>query len=224
MKDNKNLITEEYIKSLIGKRITFMIPYLDYFNKPILNGDYETLTGKLVFYNKGILNIDFEDDYSTTSKNDRNYLFDISLTDILEIVDTGLKENITFESYKKNNDQIIKDIQKPLFIYEPNESKLIHLLTSIGNKIKKNNLEKSIVYLSKNNLNADLNIYKYVDVLIIEDIQNISNKLYLSKIIREMINKEKIFIIGSTKPIEKIDNIPNELLNVLNKITTIKLD
>ncbi len=232
MKDNKNLITEEYIKSLVGKHVTFMIPYLDDFNKPILNGEYETLTGKLVSYNKGILNIDFEEYYSTTPQNiknnestEANYLFDISLSNILEIVDTGLNENITFESYKNNNsDQIIKNTQKSLFIYEHNRSDLIHLLNSIGNRIRKHNLEKSVVYLSKNNLNTNLNIYKNVDVLIIEDIENISNKAYLIKIINELTNKNRQLIIGSTKSIEELINIPKELLDVLNKITSINLD
>ena len=219
MKYTDNIQFKEYVKSLVGKHITFMLYSLDENDEPILDGNYDTLTGKLVAFENNKLYIDLE---VIQDINHTECLYDIEASEVMEVIYNGLDEELVNAPSLENYDllQIVKS--NTLFIHDSNSLRRTHLLQTLGNSIRNSNPEKGIVYITENNFDSGLEIYQYLDVLIIADIQNISEKEQLSKIFDILYNNNKQIIVGSSKPMKEINELPNEIINLLTKFKNIK--
>ena len=226
MKYTDNTQFKEYVKSLVGKHITFMLYSLDENDEPILDGNYDTLTGKLVSYKNDKLYIDLEViqdiEIEDLTLNHNDCLYDIEASEVMEVIYNGLDEELvnapSLEDYDLS--QIVKS--NTLFIHDSNSLRRTHLLQVLGNSIRNSNPEKGIVYITENNFDSGLEIYQNLDVLIIADIQNISEKEQLSKIFDILYNNNKQIIVGSSKPMKEINELPNEIINLLTKFKNIK--
>lgn len=221
MKYTDNIQLKEYVKSLVGKHITFMLYSLDENDEPILDGNYDTLTGKLVAFENDKLYIDLE---VIQDINHTECLYDIKASEVMEVIYNGLDEELvnapSLEDYDLS--QIVKS--NTLFIHDSNSLRRTHLLQTLGNLIRNSNPEKGIVCITENNFDSGLEIYQYLDVFIIADIQNISEKEQLSEILDILYNNNKQIIVGSSKPMKEINGLPTELLNLLIKCNVVNID
>lgn len=131
-------------------------------------------------------------------------------------------------------------IYNPLFIYGGVGLGKTHLVQAIGNEIKRKNSDKKVYYTTApdftkqftdsiaNNRNADFSsnlfgtkkldsFYKSLDVLIIDDIQNLSGKEktqdFMYQIFNTLFNEKKHIIFSSDKPINLIKGIEERLVS-----------
>jgi len=108
-----------------------------------------------------------------------------------------------------------------------------HLVQAIGNKIKSTMPDKLIVYVSAerfttqfidalagNKANAFLNYYMQVDVLILDDVHNLSGKDATQEIFFQIFNhlyqRNKQIILTSDKPPKEIKGLTERLINRMN--------
>lgn len=230
MKYIDNTQFKDYINSLVGKHITFMIYSLDKNDEPILDGNYDTLTGKLVSFENDKLYIDLEViqdiEIEDLALNHADCLYDIAASEVIEVIYNGLDEEVNNEYHIEDYETLISQLNSlnSVFIYGNNSLKRTYLLQALGNSIRNNNLEKGITYITENNFDSSLEIYQYVDVLIVDDIQNISDKEQLSKILNVLYSKNKQIILGSSKSIEEHNELPNELLTLFIKCESVNIN
>lgn len=131
-------------------------------------------------------------------------------------------------------------IYNPLFIYGGVGLGKTHLVQAIGNEIKRKNPDKKVYYTTApdftkqftdsiaNNRIADFSsnlfgtkkldtFYKSLDVLIIDDIQNLSGKEktqdFMYQIFNSLFNEKKHIIFSSDKPINQIKGIEERLVS-----------
>jgi chromosomal replication initiator protein DnaA len=120
------------------------------------------------------------------------------------------------------------DAYNPLFIYGGVGLGKTHLLNSIGNHVKKNNKEVSIIYVSSERFTNELinavrydkiddfrNIYRTADVLIIDDIQFLAGKESTQEeffhTFNTLYNAHKQIIVSSDRPPKEIPKLEERL-------------
>ncbi len=120
------------------------------------------------------------------------------------------------------------EIYNPLVIYGGTGLGKTHLLHAISHHVLEKNEDFNILYIScqefitnvylsvKNHTIDDLKLkYKSLDMLIIDDIQFISNKTESQNILFDIFNslwgEKKQIILSSDKPIKEIDNIDDRI-------------
>jgi chromosomal replication initiator protein DnaA len=120
------------------------------------------------------------------------------------------------------------DAYNPLFIYGGVGLGKTHLLNSIGNHIKKNSKDSSIIYVSSERFTNELinavrydkiddfrNIYRTADVLIIDDIQFLAGKESTQEeffhTFNTLYNAHKQIIVSSDRPPKEIPKLEERL-------------
>ncbi|MGL4768731.1 MAG: DnaA ATPase domain-containing protein [Mycoplasmoidaceae bacterium] len=161
----------------------------------------------------------FEENFQTNKKYDLN---------------TNLDSNLTFKNYVFGDfnkeifdikDKLLLDFHEfsPIFIYGSTGLGKTHAVMALGNEYKEANKNKKVLYLNTEDFLSEVyksftiggseieklkNQYSNIDMLIVDDIQFLSNKNKLNEvfftIFNKLIKRNKIIILTS-------DKLPNDL-------------
>ena len=116
----------------------------------------------------------------------------------------------------------------PIFLYGPSGLGKTHLMQAIGNEILKNSPEKNVVYVTSERFTNDMissiqqkdmgsfrQIYRNVDVLLVDDIQFIENKQGTQEEFFHTFNdlylNNKQIVITSDRPVKELATIEERL-------------
>ena len=116
----------------------------------------------------------------------------------------------------------------PIFLYGPSGLGKTHLMQAIGNEILKNSPEKNVVYVSSERFTNDMiesiqqkdmgtfrQLYRNVDVLLVDDIQFIENKQGTQEEFFHTFNdlylNNKQIVITSDRPVKELATIEERL-------------
>lgn len=169
-----------------------------------------------------------------------NNIAQMNFQDIIIDYDTGLNLKYTFDNYVVGSFNNLAhaagsavsenpgSLYNPLFIYSKSGLGKTHLLQAIGNKIKNTIKKKKVFYiqgqefvdnvinsLRNNNVDSFKEKYKDIDVLIIDDIQFLSNKEKTQELFfhtfNDLYSKDKQIILSSDRPPKEISALADRL-------------
>jgi len=175
-------------------------------------------------------------------EKDEQNVFVVSndITDTEKEADSSLNPRLTFENFVvgNNNRQAFSVAQQvafnpgtrfnPVFIYGNSGLGKTHLLHAVGNEILRRNPSKKVLYVTTENFTTDFitsiqynrteafrNKYRSVDVLLIDDIQFISNKEGTQEeffnTFNELHSKDKQIVISCDRKISEIKDLADRL-------------
>lgn len=121
-----------------------------------------------------------------------------------------------------------QELNNPLFLYGPSGLGKTHLMQAIGNEILKNSPEKNVVYVTSERFTNDMissiqqkdmgtfrQLYRNVDVLLVDDIQFIENKQGTQEEFFHTFNdlylNNKQIVITSDRPVKELVTIEERL-------------
>ena len=135
-------------------------------------------------------------------------------------------------------------VYNPLYIFGGVGLGKTHLMTAIGNYILDNDITANVIYTSSQKFAEDYflatssrngkekieefyNKYNNADVLLVDDIQFLENKLATQeeffKIFENLVNKNKQIVITSDKPANELKNVMSRLVSRFNWGLTVNI-
>lgn len=220
----KEWLSKNYNKKLLEiiKKTENDIKKIDYIIKSNIKKNYEEEINN---------NINDDDDSNVAQMNFQDINIDY---------DTGLNSKYTFDNYivgSFNNlahaasfaiSESPGSLYNPLFIYSKSGLGKTHLLQAIGNKIRNTIKNKKVFYiqgqefvdnvinsLRNNSVDDFKRKYKDIDVLIIDDIQFLSNKEKTQELFfhtfNDLYSKDKQIILSSDRPPKEISALADRL-------------
>ncbi|MBQ6655248.1 MAG: chromosomal replication initiator protein DnaA [Erysipelotrichaceae bacterium] len=198
-------------------------------NSSIINSCFQSLLKKPI-----TVSVQTCDDYQKVQK--------VSIeTEIEKVLNDNVIEGLTFDNFVEGPSNIeaktaafsvarnpgISSLN-PLVIYGSSGLGKTHLLSAIGNYIKENDQDKKILYISSTDLVKEVttsireqrideykNQLNSLDVLLFDDIQNLSNKPKTNdvffEIYNELYNNHKQIVLTSDRPPYEIKDIEERL-------------
>ncbi len=177
---------------------------------------------------------------NTKEVDEDDNIAQMNFQDIIVDHNTGLNSKYTFENYVVGSFNDLAhaaafavsenpgSLYNPLFIYSKSGLGKTHLLQAVGNKIRKNIKKKKVFYiqgqdfvdnvinsLRNNSVDDFKKKYKDIDVLIIDDIQFLSNKEKTQELFfhtfNELYSKDKQIILSSDRPPKEISALADRL-------------
>lgn len=158
-------------------------------------------------------------------------------------IDPQLKPSLKFENFIEGDcnklarsaglavaDRPGETAFNPLFVYGDVGLGKTHLAQAIGNQVIENDASKSVLYVSSDkftnqliqsiksgSVNDFVNFYQMIDVLIVDDIQFLANKVKTQEIFFHLFNqlhqKRKQIILTSDRPPKDLDGMEERLIS-----------
>ena len=172
---------------------------------------------------------------------------------VTKLATHNLNLNYTFESFVVGDSNRISYLTalkvaenpgfsfNPLYIFGGVGLGKTHLMQAIGNYISDRNMDANILYVQANDFLTDYNKaardnnfrafeekYENIDVLLIDDIQMLTNKdatqQQFFKLFNELDNNQKQIIITSDRPASKLNGFMDRLTSRFQRGVTVNID